>query len=79
MIGKVGADAEIVQHGVSMGGATVLMTSGERLPANVKVVVADCGYTSVKDELSYQINRLYHLPSFPLVQSTSLLTKMRAG
>ncbi|MBV6714410.1 alpha/beta hydrolase [Paenibacillus chitinolyticus] len=79
MIGKVGADAEIVLHGVSMGGATVLMTSGERLPANVKAVVADCGYTSVEDQLSYQLDRMYHLPSFPIVQSTSLLTKMRAG
>ena len=29
-----------------MGSATVLMVSGEKLPSNVKAIVADCGYTS---------------------------------
>lgn len=32
--------------GVSMGASTVLMAAGLTLPANVKGVVADCGYTS---------------------------------
>ena len=36
-------DAQIVLHGVSMGAATVMMTSGETLPENVKVFVEDCG------------------------------------
>ena len=40
-------EAEIVLFGISMGGATVMMTSGEALPPNVKVIVEDCGYTSV--------------------------------
>ncbi|MDN4068249.1 alpha/beta hydrolase [Paenibacillus sp. FSL R5-0407] len=74
-----GNQTQIVLHGVSMGGATVLMTSGEKLQANVKAIVDDCGYTSAKDQLAYQLKRMYHLPSFPLVQTTSLLTKLRAG
>ncbi|MGN1400945.1 MAG: alpha/beta hydrolase [Bacillus sp. (in: firmicutes)] len=74
-----GKDQEIALHGVSMGSATVLMTSGESLPAQVKAVIADCGYTSAKDILSYQLGRMYNLPSFPIIQSTSLLTKLRAG
>jgi len=74
-----GADTQIVLHGVSMGGATVMMTSGEKLPVNVKAVVEDCGYTSVKDELSFQLKRMYHLPTFPILHATSLLTKLRAG
>ena len=41
--------AEIVLHGVSMGGGTVMMTAGEDLPENVVAVVDDCGYTSVWD------------------------------
>jgi len=72
-------DAQIVLHGVSMGAATVMMTSGEALPPQVKAIIEDCGYTSVTDELSYQLKRMYKLPSFPLLQSTSLLTKIRAG
>ncbi|ULL13100.1 alpha/beta hydrolase [Paenibacillus sp. H1-7] len=79
MIEIVGPDAAIALHGVSMGGATVSMTSGEMLPGNVKAIVSDCAYTSAKDELSYQLMRLYHLPDFPILPSTSLLTKVRAG
>lgn len=82
-IGRVldenGADSQIVLHGVSMGGATVMMTSGEDLPPNVKAVVEDCGYTSAKAELSFQLRRMYRLPAFPIVETTSLLTKLRAG
>ena len=74
-----GQNAEIVLHGVSMGGATVLMTSGEQLSSQVKAIVADCGYTSAKAVLTYQLKRMYHLPSFPIIPSTSLLTKIRAG
>ncbi|NSW90318.1 MAG: alpha/beta hydrolase [Firmicutes bacterium] len=79
IIDRVGDNAEIVLHGVSMGGATVLMTSGEQLPGNVKAIISDCAYTSVKEQLAYQFKRMYHLPAFPLLQSTSILTKIRAG
>lgn len=74
-----GKDSEITLHGVSMGGATVLMTSGEDLPSNVKAIVADCAYTSAEDELKFQLNQMYHLPAFPIINCTSLLTKIRAG
>ncbi|NLC67852.1 MAG: alpha/beta hydrolase [Clostridiaceae bacterium] len=79
IIDRVGEDSQIVLHGVSMGGATVLMTSGEELPGNVKAIISDCSYTSVKDELAYQLKRMYKLPPFPLLHSTSLLTRIRAG
>lgn len=79
IINKVGNKSQIVLHGVSMGGATVLMTSGENLPSAVKAIVSDCAYTSVQAELEYQMKRLYKLPSFPILDSTSLMTKIRAG
>ncbi len=79
VLDRNGTDNEIALHGVSMGSATVLMTSGEDLPEQVKTVIADCGYTSALDILSYQLGEMYSLPSFPLIQSTSLLTKIRAG
>jgi fermentation-respiration switch protein FrsA (DUF1100 family) len=78
-IQKVGEDAQIVLHGLSMGGATVLMTSGEKLPEQVKCIVSDCAYTSVKDILSYQCRRIYKLPPTPFVELTSLICKLRAG
>ncbi|PQD96830.1 alpha/beta hydrolase [Pradoshia eiseniae] len=79
VLDRNGKNSKIALHGVSMGGATVMMTSGEELPKQVKAVVADCGYTSALDILSYQLGEMYSLPSFPLIQSTSLLTKLRAG
>lgn len=79
LVDKLGEDTEIILHGLSMGAATVLMTAGEELPDNVKVVVADSPYTSVQDLFSYQIKRMFHLPSFPFIHSTSLVTKAKAG
>lgn len=79
IIEEDGLQAQIVLHGVSMGGATVMMTAGEELPPQVKAVVADCGYSSVKAQLSYQLWRMYHLPSFPFIQIASLITRLKAG
>ncbi|GAA0441573.1 alpha/beta hydrolase [Lentibacillus halophilus] len=70
---------DIILHGNSMGAATVLMASGEELPDEVKGIVADSGYTTVKAELAHQLNHLYSLPSFPLLDVTSLITNVRAG
>lgn len=70
---------EIVMHGLSMGAATVLMTSGEELPTNVKAVIADSPYTSVYDLFAYQMERMFHLPDKPILPSTSFITKIRAN
>lgn len=73
------SDAQIVLYGVSMGGATVMMTSGEELPTNVKAIIEDCGYTSAKDEFTYQLKRLFNLPSFPVMNAAGFVTQIRAG
>lgn len=72
-------NADIVLHGISMGAATVLMTSGEKIPSNVKVIIADCGYTSVWDEFAYQLDDLFSLPEFPILNVSSIVSKIRAG
>lgn len=71
----------MVVHGVSMGAATTMMLSGDEMPGDVKDVrfVDDCGYTSVWDEFSAQLNEQFGLPAFPLMYSTSLLCKLRYG
>lgn len=74
-----GQQEQITLYGVSMGAATVMMTSGEKLPDNVKAIVEDCGYSTVNQELQYQLKELFNLPSFPLVNVTSGITKLRAG
>ena len=72
-------NAQIALHGTSMGSATVLMVSGEKLPENVKAIVADCGSTSVWDEFSYQLKSLFNLPSFPVMNLSNMVTMVRAG
>lgn len=76
---RMGEGSSIILFGISMGAATVMSASGEKLPPQVKAVIEDCGYSSLWDELSYQMERIYRLPTFPLMQLTSLLTKLRAG
>lgn len=71
--------AEIILYGVSMGGATVMMTAGEELPANVKAIVEDCGYTSADGIFTYQLKDLFGLPKFPVIQAASVVSKIRAG
>ncbi|WP_404274311.1 alpha/beta hydrolase [Exiguobacterium undae] len=79
LIARLGQESTIFLHGVSMGGATVLMTSGEVLPPQVKGIISDCAYTSVNAVLAYQMKRMYRLPHFPFLAMTSLLTKLKAG
>ena len=80
LVKKLGPDTEVAYHGLSMGAATVLMASGEEeLPRQVKAIIADSPYESVYQLFAYQMNRMFHLPAFPLLDSTSVLTKIRAG
>ena len=72
--------AEIVLFGVSMGGATVMMTAGEAdLSPQVKCVIEDCGYSSVWDEFAVQLDEMFGLPTFPVLDAASLVTRLRAG
>lgn len=74
------SQAKILLHGVSMGAATVMLLSGEKnLPQNICALVSDCGYSSVNDQFTVQLKELFGLPAFPLLQTTSLLSKIRAG
>ncbi len=44
-----GNDTRIALYGISMGATTVLMSADLPLPKNVKVIVADCPYSSPKE------------------------------
>ncbi len=70
-------DSKIVLYGVSMGGATVMMTTGEALPDNVKVAVEDCGYTSAWDIFESRLNK-FHFPAFPFLHSMNTICKIFA-
>ena len=48
-----GKEKSIFLFGISMGGGTVLMASGQKLPHNVKGIVADCPFNSPKDIIKH--------------------------
>lgn len=76
IIGRLGEGAQIVLHGVSMGGATVCMACGEKLPAQVKCAVSDCAYTSVADEFAYLLDFMFHLPREPFLSAVRLIARL---
>lgn len=79
VIKECGEDVQILLHGTSMGGATVLMTSGLKLPVQVKGIVSDCGFTSPKEVFTHVLHSMYHLPAYPLIPITDWINRKKAG
>ena len=82
LLQKTGKQQQIVVYGLSMGAATAMMTSGLKLPHQVKVFIEDCGYTSVKDEIEHEAGVLYNMPAFPrfpLVEILSGINRLKVG
>lgn len=71
---------KIVLYGVSMGGATVLMTTGFKdLPDNVKAVIADCAFTSPYDVFAHVLKKDYHMAEFPVMNINNVMCRKKAG
>lgn len=79
VISRLGQQSKIVLFGVSMGGATTMMASGQQTPPQVKAYIEDCGYTTADDEIRYQAKQMYNLPYWPMVPLTSAVTRLKAG
>lgn len=76
---RFGENIQIILHGISMGCATVTMMSGsDKLPDNVKFIVADCGYTSAYDEFAHNIEGM-HIPKFPIMNISNAINKRLSG
>ena len=74
--------AQVVVHGVSMGGAATVNLAGdepEEFRQMIRCYVEDCGYTSVWDEFASQLDAQFGLPTFPLLYSASVLCKLIYG
>ena len=76
---NIWGDDFMVLHGVSMGAATTMMTSGEDLPEYVRAFVEDCGYASVWDQYKHNLKQMFHLPPFPVLNSASSVCRRRYG
>lgn len=70
-------ESKIILHGVSMGAATTMMATGEKLPENVKAAIEDCGYTSAWDILGIRLTKSIKLPRFPFLYSANIVNLLR--
>lgn len=72
---------DIVVHGLSMGGAITMFTSGEEFADSLRVraFIEDCGFSSTWDELAYQLRTEYGMPTFPVLDLANWFCQMRYG
>ena len=68
----------IYLYGVSLGGATVVMTTGFDLPNNVKGVISDCGYNNPWDICADVLKKSFHAPAFPILYIADMFAKIIA-
>ena len=76
---QVDSQAEIILHGVSMGAATVLMAASKSQSLNLKAVIEDCAYTSAFGMFSMQLDKIFNLPSFPIMNFVDIVSKFKTG
>ena len=80
LVKTYGREIQILLHGVSMGGATVLAASGEEdLPAQVIGITADCGFTSARDILKFQLLQSMKLKPEWVMPGIEKLCKEKIG
>lgn len=70
---------QIILHGISMGGTTVMMTTGEPLPKNVICAIEDCGFTSLWDEFSAVMYDRYDSGVPLMLNALETVTRVRSG
>ena len=69
----------VILSGLSMGASTVMYMADEELPANVKGMIADCGFTSPYDSIGKVFRSVTHLPAGPFLWATDLCARIFAG
>ena len=57
----------IALFGLSMGGATVMMASALPLPAEVRCIIADCGFTSPREIIANTLRTRRHIIVYPTI------------
>lgn len=73
--------AQILLHGISMGAATVLMTTGFHLPKQVAAAISDSAYTSAMDVFSYAYKTLDEalIPAPVMLEAVRAIALVRTG
>ena len=77
-VDRFGTDIKIAVIGVSMGAATVMLTTGNHPIPQLCCAVEDCGYTNLADVIRH-VMRKNHYPNIPVIPLASLWSKILAG
>ena len=72
-----GNDVRIGLLGESMGAATVLVEAAT--DPRLRLVIADCPFADLSDQLAHHISFAYRLPRFPFIPISSVIAHHRAG
>lgn len=72
---RLGADCRILLHGISMGGATVLMASDLPMPPSVAGIIADCAFTSPQAIMNCVLRRDMHLYGFSILPAARFMSR----
>lgn len=72
-------DCNIIIYGISMGAATVMnsLDKGVSDIDNVKAIIEDCGYISLKDQFAYELDKLFNIPANPTLDIANLYFKYK--
>lgn len=83
LVVRADRDAQIILHGNSMGAAAVMLAAAEPdLPAQVKAVIEDSGYSSISSEMRFVARSMLRLPrviGLPMLGAMSMICRMHAG
>lgn len=71
----------LIQHGLSMGGATTMMTSGEEFADSLHLVgfIDDCGYSDTYSLFKVKMKDEFNLPSFPILNVADWICAVKYG
>ncbi|MBR6950102.1 MAG: alpha/beta hydrolase [Oscillospiraceae bacterium] len=79
LTGERGCTHPIFLDGISLGCSTVLMASDLELPANVRGIIADCGFTSAREIIASVMKRMLKIPPGPVMPLLQLAARIELG
>lgn len=69
----------VILHGISMGASTILSLAGNDCPDQVKLIIADSGFSDLNRQFKRQLWMIFHLPGFPIIPMGSLWCRWILG
>ena len=69
----------LILYGISMGASTMLFLADRMLPANVKGIIADCGFTTPKEIIKSVYRRVLRMPPILSVWMAGVFARIFAG